>query len=86
MQALEAEYGNDPSMEALLKMIESWGSSEKHDEDKWKGESGWHHFWHGEPLSNPHYFENFAKSINGQLQDIAEQAVGNPELFCKRSY
>lgn len=81
MQALEEEYGNDPSMKSYLEMLEQMGTDAHNDESSWKSESGWHHFWHGEPLSDPHYFRNFANDINGTLQSIAEEAVGNPELF-----
>lgn len=81
MKSLEQEYGDNPSVKAFLEMIDQWGTYAHSDEDDWKGQSGWHHFWHGEPLSDPHYFENFAESWNSTLQSYAESAVGNPALF-----
>lgn len=84
IQALEAEYSNDPTMEALLKSIESQGTSANNNEKDWEGHTGFAGWWwklfHG-VLSDPHYFKNFAESVNDQLQSIAQQSVGNPELF-----
>ncbi|MDJ0651647.1 MAG: hypothetical protein QNJ27_01350 [Simkaniaceae bacterium] len=81
IHALEAEYGKDPTLKVDLKLLEQQGIDNDTSEKSWKSKSGWYHFWHGEPLSDPHYFKDFAQSVNGMLQSTAEEVVGNSGLF-----
>ncbi|MCP5503717.1 MAG: hypothetical protein H7A41_01050 [Chlamydiales bacterium] len=81
MKALEEEYSNDPSMEAQLQEIEQEGTNDYNAENHWHDHGWLYHLFHGDPLSDPHYFRDFANDINSKLQSFAEDAVGNPELF-----
>ncbi len=80
MDLLEQEYSDDPETEAQLQEIQDQGTDEYNKEQTWKSQSGWHHFWHGQ-LDDPDYFENYSESVQGTLQDYAEEAVGSPVLF-----
>ena len=80
MDLLEQEYSDDPETEAQLQEIQDQGTDEYNKEQTWKSQSGWHHFWHGQ-THDPHYFENYSESVQGTLQDYAEEAVGSSVLF-----